>query len=282
MESDKVFVAGASGVLGLEIVKLLSEKKIPIRVITSSEEGEKKLSPYPNGIWQADVSFQSAELKNINKDISFVISAMGKNLSFFSSSYNSFYETDFKANKNILEDAVKNKVKKFIYISIKGADISEDYTIPKALKLFEEELIASGLNYTFFRPVGLYSCLDDPAIMEKRKVIPIVGSGNARTNSIHQTDLAEVVVKHLHEEPNIIEVGGPLIHTRMEMAEMIKEKIGAQIIKVPKNVPEIGFAIPKFFSNNLGDKLDSFNFITTHDMIAENMGQLHLRNIWKA
>lgn len=274
MEKGKIFIAGASGDLGTEIVKILSEKKIPLRLLTSSDEGEEKLSPYSEDIWKIDAYSQSEELENITKDISIVISAMGKSLSLFSTSDESFYETDYKANKNILEDAIKNNVKRFIYISIKGADVAEDYTIARTHKIFEEELIASGINYTILRPVGLYSGLDDLAIMAKRKVIPIVGTGEARTNSIHHQDFAEVIVNYLFEGPKITEIGGPLIHTRMEMAEMIKQKIGGQIIKVPKKIAEMGIGIPKIFSENLGDKLDYFTFITTNDMIAEKHGAI--------
>ena len=274
MEKEKIFIAGASGALGTEIVKILSEKEIPLRLLTDSKEGVAKLAPYSKDIWNTNASSNGPEIENITKDISTVISALGKSVSLFSPSDDSFYESDYKANKNLLDDAVKNKVKRFIYISIKGADVKEDYSIAKAHKMFEDELRASGLDYTIIRPVGFYSGLNDLAIMAKRKVIPIVGDGQARTNSIHHQDLAKVVVGYINDGPDIIEVGGPLIHTRLEMAEMIKEKIGGQIIKVPKGIAEMGVAIPKFFDEDMGDKLDYFTFITTNDMIGEKNGSI--------
>lgn len=274
MEKEKIFVAGASGALGIEIVKILSEKEYPLRLLTKSQDGLAKLAPYSKDILKADASSKGPEIRDITKDISVVISSLGKSVSLFSPSDNSFYENDFKANKNILDDAIKNQVRRFIYISIKGANANEDFSIAKAHKMFEDELKASGLDYTIIRPVGFFSGLNDIAIMAKRKIIPIIGDGEARTNSIHHGDLAEVVVKYLNEGPEIMEIGGPIIHTRMEMAELIKEKIGGQIIKVPKNIAEMGVAIPKFFSDDLGDKLDYFTFITTNDMIAEKHGSI--------
>lgn len=274
MEKEKIFVAGASGALGTEIVKILSAQDFPLRLLTNSKDGVAKLAPYSKDIWNTDASSNNGGMENITKDISIVISSLGKSVSLFSPSEDSFYESDYKANKNILDDAVKNNVKRFIYISIKGADVKEDYSIAKAHKLFEDELRASGLDYTIIRPVGFFSGLNDLAIMAKRKVIPVIGDGMARTNSIHHEDLAKVVVQYLTAGPDIIEVGGPLIHTRMEMAEMIKEKLGGQIIKVPKNIAEMGVAIPKFFSDDMGDKLDYFTFITTNDMIGEKNGSI--------
>lgn len=275
MESEnKVLVAGASGALGTEIVKLLKQKERPIRVLTRSQEGVSKLAPYTKDIWKGDASTKTPDIKDITKGVTTVVSALGKSVSLFSPSDDSFIESDFIANKTLLEDAVRNGVKRFVYISIKGADVDEDFTIAKAHKMFENELTASGLDYTIIRPVGFYSGLNDLAIMAKRKVIPIVGSGEAKTNSIHHQDLAGVVVNYLDEGPKMIEVGGPRVHTRMEMAEMIKEKIGGKIFKVPKTLAEMGAAVPDFISEGMGDKLDYFTFITTNDMIGEKHGSI--------
>lgn len=267
-------MVGASGALGLEIVKLLKRDGYPLRVLTRSSKGESKLSPYTNDIWKGDASEEATELKDITKDVSIVVSALGKSVSLFSPSDESFYESDYIANKTILDDAVKNGVQRFVYISIKGADVEEDYAIAKAHKMFEVELKASGLDYTILRPVGFFSGLNDLAIMAKRKVIPIIGDGQARTNSIHHSDLAVVVVSHLKEGPEMKEIGGPKIHTRLEMAEMIKEKIGGSIIKVPKTLAQLGADIPKIFDEDMHDKLDYFTFITTNDMIGEKNGNI--------
>lgn len=271
---EKILVAGASGALGLEVVKILKSRETPLRVLTRSSEGVSKLSPYTNDIWKGDASDKTPDIKDITKDVSIVISALGKSVSLFSPSDESFFESDYIANKIILDDAVKNGVKRFVYVSIKGADVKEDYSIAKAHKMFENELKASGLEYTIIRPVGFFSGLHDLAIMAKRKVIPIVGDGQAKTNSIHHKDLAEVVVSYIEEGPNMIEIGGPMIHTRLEMAEMIKEKIGGQIIKVPKLMAEWGAEIPKIFSEDIHDKLDYFTYITTNDMIGEQRGSV--------
>lgn len=275
-KSDKILVAGASGALGTEIVKILTQEDRPVRVLTRSSEGASKLTPYTKDVWKGNAG-EASEIQGVTEGVSTVISALGKSVSLFNPGEESFFESDFLANKAILEDALKNGVKRFIYVSIKGADVEEDYSIAKAHKLFENELRASGIDYTILRPVGFYSGLNDLAIMAKRKVIPIVGDGQAKTNSIHHADLARVVVSYLEDGPEIIEVGGPNIHTRLEMAEMIKEKIGGQIIKVPKTLAEMGAELPRIFSEGTHDKLDYFNYITTNDMIGEKKGSISFR-----
>lgn len=274
---ERVLVAGASGALGLEVLKLLKKQNLEIRGLIFSGNGAEKVSPYATDVWKADASQGTQDIKDITKDVSTVISTMGKSVSLFTDRGNSFLENDFYANSNLLDDALKNGVKRFIYVSIKGAEEISEFEIPKAHRMFEKALEASGIDYTIIRPVGFFSGLHDLAIMAKRKVIPIVGDGSARTNSIHQQDLAQVVVENLHKGPKIMEVGGPLIHTRLEMAEMIEEKIGGKIIKVPEKVAEWGMFLPEMVDEGMAAKLKYFKFITTHDMIGEKHGKISFK-----
>ena len=272
--TGKVLVAGASGALGMELLKLLKDKKIETRALVHSSDGLEKVLKYTRDVFAADASEGTHELSDVTADIHTVISAMGKSVSLFSNDENSFMENDFYGNSNLLEDALQHGVQRFLYVSIKGADTGQEYEIAKAHKKFEEALQASGLDHTIIRPVGFFSGLNDLAIMAKRKVIPIVGDGHAKTNSIHQKDLAEVIVGYLEAGPALVEVGGPLIHTRLEMAEMLQEKIGGKIIKVPEKVAEWGMFLPELISDSISDKLSYFKYITTNDMIGEQKGEI--------
>lgn len=273
----KVLVAGASGALGLEITKILTDRGINIRALVHSSSGASKVEPYTDDIWKADASEGTSGIEGITENISTIISALGKSVSLFSPDDNSFIENDFYANNNILDDALKNHVKRFVYVSIKGADTADEYEVARAHKKFEDALQASGLDFTIVRPVGFFSGLNDLAIMAKRKVIPIIGTGEAKTNSIHQKDLAEFVVKYLEEGPDIVEVGGPLIHTRLEMAEMIKDRIGGQIVKVPEKLADLGMFFPELVSDNISSKLKYFKHVTSNDMIGEKTGSMTFR-----
>ncbi|MFD2518441.1 SDR family oxidoreductase [Salinimicrobium flavum] len=272
--SGKILVAGASGALGLEVVKILHENGHDLRGLVFTGDGAEKVAPYTQDIWQADASKGNLEIKDITKGITTVISALGKSVSLFTDRGNSFLETDFYANSNLLDDALKNGVERFVYVSIKGAEEATEFEIPKVHRMFEDALEASGIDYTIIRPVGFFSGLNDLAIMAKRKLIPIIGDGSAKTNSIHQKDLAEVVVKYLETGPQVIEVGGPMIHTRKEMAEMIKNKIGGKIIEVPEKVAEWGMFLPEMVDEDMSDKLKYFKHITTQDMIGEKNGSI--------
>lgn len=270
----KVLLAGASGALGYEVLKQLVEQGHQVRALVHSEQGESRVRTLTPDVVRADASDSPQELHGICDGIQLVISALGKSVSLFTHRGESFLESDFYANNNILEDARKAGVERFIYVSIKGADQASEFEIPKAHKMFEDALKSSGIAHTIIRPVGFFSGLNDLAIMAKRKLIPIVGDGSARTNSIHQRDLASVVMDYIEEGPELIEVGGPLIHTRKEMAEMIKSSIGGNIVEIPEKIADWGMILPELVDDDFSAKLKYFKYVTTRDMIGERKGQI--------
>ena len=278
---EKVLLAGASGALGFEVLKILHKEHIPVRALVHSQESVEKISEYTNDIIKVDASLGTGVLDGVTEGIKIMVSTLGKSVSLFTNKGSTFLETDFYANSNLLDNAVKDGVKRIVYVSIKGAEERQQYEIAKSHKLFEEAIKASGIEHTIIRPVGFFSGLHDLAIMAKRKVIPIVGDGKARTNSIHQKDLALVVFENLYDGPELKEVGGPVIHTRLEMAEIIKEKFGGTILKIPEKVADWGMFLPEAIDNELSAKLNYFKFITTNDMIGEINGQITFKDYIK-
>lgn len=270
--NKNILLAGASGALGLEILKLLEGGPFNVRALILSKKEEEEVKPFTHDIWKVDAAKEFYDIQNITEGIDVVISAMGKSVSLFTDRGNSFYEDDFEANQNLITDSQNNKVSRFVYVSIKGASLNHDFEIPRVHKKVEEILKGSDLDFTIIRPVGFFSGLHDLAIMAKRKMIPLVGDGNAKTNSIHQRDLAKLILENLFEGPELLEVGGPKIHTRLEMAEMISEKIGGKIIKVPEKIAEWGMFIPELLDKDTAEILKYFKFITTHDMIGDKYG----------
>ncbi|MFD0975835.1 SDR family oxidoreductase [Salinimicrobium gaetbulicola] len=270
--NKNILLAGASGALGLEILKLLEGGPFNVRALILSKKEEEEVKPFTHDIWKVDAAKEFYDIQNITEGIDVVISAMGKSVSLFTDRGNSFYEDDFEANQNLITDSQNNKVSRFVYVSIKGASLNHDFEIPRVHKKVEEILKGSDLDFTIIRPVGFFSGLHDLAIMAKRKMIPLVGDGNAKTNSIHQRDLAKLILENLFEGPELLEVGGPKIHTRLEMAKMISEKIGGKIIKVPEKIAEWGMFIPELLDKDTAEILKYFKFITTHDMIGDKYG----------
>ncbi len=278
MIEKRLLLAGGSGALGLELLNLLSMEDFHIRVLLRSKEGVEKTESLSDDVWQANAAKNPDLIKGITKGVNTVISTLGESVSMFTRSKDSYYKSNYLANKAILNDALDHQVERFIYVSIKGADTLSQFQIPHSHKLFEDDLIKSGINYTIIRPVGFFTGLNDLVIMGKRKVIPIIGSGNALTNSIHPADLAKLILSFLNSGPQMTEVGGPETHTRKDMALMIAEKTGARLIHVPVWLAKLGSKPPKLFFKNLSENLTYFTHITTHDMVAKPYGSAKFKD----
>ncbi|WBL27242.1 NAD(P)H-binding protein [Zunongwangia sp. HGR-M22] len=270
-----ILIVGASGELGMQLVKESIKRGFIVRALTRSEQGFEKLKEYTDDIWRLDASSERNKLHDITSGIDYVVSALGKSISLFNPTPNSFYDNDYKANKNVINDAKNHNVKRFFYVSMKGVDSASEFTIPRMHKKVEEELEKSGLAYSIIRPVGFFSGLNDLIIMAKRKIIPLIGDGQAKTNSIYHGDLAKYIMTTFLDLPKLMEIGGPSIHTREEMAEMIKKHIGGKIIKMPTALAKVGSGFSDLISKDqFGHKLSYFTYIMTHDMIAEKRGFL--------
>lgn len=274
---DKILIVGAAGSLGLEVVKNLSQSQIPFRALASHHESAEKLKPYTSDIWIADAR-NPDELRGLCDGISIVFSSLGKSVSLFTIDKGNYDQVDYEANRNIIAESCNTQVKRFIYCSIKGSDSATDLKLAEVHKKVQELIEKSFESYTIIQPTGFFSGLNDLLIIAKRGLLVLPGSGNYRTNSIHHKDLAEVVVDHLYSGPKKMEVGGPEVHSRDEMAQIVQEKTKARLIHVPEWMMKMGIPAIGLVSKNMAHNLDYFRHVTTTDMVAPKYGSRTFRD----
>ena len=270
---EKILVAGATGALGMEVLQKLQQLGIPARALVHNRDGFEKVKPFTSDIFFADAR-EAEAMEGVCQGIQIVFSALGKSVSLFKPRLNSYREIDYEGNRNLLHQALQSGVKRFVYTSIMGSDSTHRLSIAKEHRRIQHLLAQSSLSYTIVKPVGFFSGLHDLLIMAKRGIIPIPGSGHFRTNSIHPTDLAQVVIDHLYEGPTELEVGGPKIESRNEIARTIQAKTNARIIHIPPPLIKAGLLPIGFIKKGLAANLDYFRFVTTHDMVAPRYGNI--------
>ena len=268
----KVLLAGATGVLGLEILKMLHRKDYYVRALIHDPDKEEMARPYCDEVFVGDAT-DPTSIAGACQEIDIVLSTVGKSVSLFTNSPASFYDIDYQANVNLLDEARGAGVTRFVFVSIFGSETSSKLRVGWSQELFARQLMQAGLRYTIIKPVGTFSGLHDLMIMGKKGIIITPGDGQPVTNPIHQQDLAEVCVQCLEEGPPVMDVGGPEIHSRNEVAQSVADHIkGARAINLPVWLVFIGLRILRVFSQNLYDKLSYFTYITTHDMVAPPYG----------
>ncbi|MGB3776757.1 MAG: SDR family oxidoreductase [Tunicatimonas sp.] len=268
----KILLAGATGVLGTEILKLLHPTNYRVRALVRHPEQQATVQPFCAEVFVGDATDREA-IRGACQGIDIVLTTIGKSVSLFTNSAASFHDVDYQANLNLLHEAQAAGVSRFVYISIFGSETSPKLRVGWSQELFARQLMQSGLNHTIVKPVGFFSGLHDLIIMGKKGFVITPGDGKCLTNAIHQHDLAQVCVQCLEEGPPVMEVGGPEIHSRNEVAQLVAEHTGARRLNVPVWLVLLGLRVLQVFSKNLYDKLSYFTYITTHDMLAPSYGE---------
>lgn len=274
---EGILIAGAGGALGFEVAKKLAASKTPFRVLALNRKSADKLEPFTPDIWIADARDPEA-IKGMCKGISIVFSSLGKSVSLFTVDEGDYDEIDYECNKNIVAEATYAGVSRFVYCSIKGSDSASLLKLAEVHKKVQDLIEEVFEDYTIIKPTGFFSGLNDLLIIAKRGLLLLPGSGNYRTNSIHQEDLAQVVIDHLYAGPKKMNVGGPEIHTRDEMARIVQEKTGARLLHVPEILMHMGLPVIGAFSKSVAHNLDYFRHVSTRDMVAEKYGHITFRD----
>ena len=218
MKTEKILLAGATGYLGQYILAALLREEYPTRIVVRNKS---KLSPalltHPLlEVVEAEVT-QPDTLQGVCKGVHKVISSVGITRQKDGLTYE---QVDYGANKNLLDEALREGVRKFIYVSVFKGEAMRHIAIGAAKERFVDALKASGLDYCIIRPSVFYSYMTLFFKMAKAKKdeILLFGKGQYAMNPIHGEDLAEVCVAQLERYEREVNVGGAEIFTQTEIA----------------------------------------------------------------
>ncbi|MEP2023278.1 MAG: SDR family oxidoreductase [Reichenbachiella sp.] len=274
-----ILVAGASGYLGTYIVKGLQAKNKSIQAMARNRQKLLDLNLSPEQMVVAEVT-KPETLRGKLDGIDVVISTVGitrqkDNLSYM--------DVDFQANMNLLLEAKRSGVKKFIYISAIHGDKMRHLKIMEAKERFVDALKQSGMEYVIVRPNGFFSDMKDFLDMAKRGRVYLFGHGNFQLNPIHGSDLAEVVIDAIKSKKKEINVGGPDILTQNEIAELALQAW----MRPPKisHVPDwvrraLLWFLRKFTSSKTYGPFEFFLTLMAQDNVAPRYGVQRLQSFF--
>ncbi|MCC0176003.1 SDR family oxidoreductase [Waterburya agarophytonicola K14] len=198
-------VTGATGSLGRRIVKQLRSDDQLTRAFVrlSSKFGE--LSDRGADIFIGDLK-QERDIEKACRDINYIISSHG--------SGNDPQALDYRANIDLIDQAIANNVEHFVFISVLGVDRGyEDSVTFKAKREVEKYLINSGLSYTILRPSGFANNLIPLAERFRDTGIYLsIGEQKNRSSIVSTDDLATIAIASCQIEAaknQIFAVGGP-------------------------------------------------------------------------
>lgn len=271
----KVILFGASGNLGKEIGKELIRQGYDVTLVVRSEQKAKLLANLNAAIIKADVC-NKATLENMLVGQEIVISALGKSVSPFDNSKAGFKAVDFEGNINVLNEAIRSGIKKFIYISAFHAERYPHLNYFKVHQDFSDSLQKSGIDYSIIKPPALFSAFLDMIEMARKGRLVSLGKGDKKTNPIFEGDLAKITVNSINQPNSIIEAGGKNIYTRKQLLEIIQNEVDnrKRIPTVPTGLVKGMLPLIKLFSKNAFDKVAFFMEVMQQDTIAPPVGTM--------
>lgn len=267
----KVLLTGAFGNLGSEILKSLIAEG---HEVIAADLREKDIPSLKGNYTFVPIDVTNpATLSGICKGVDIVISTVG--LTTASKTLNC-YDIDYKGNMAILEEAKKEKVGCFNYISVIKCDIEDAKKIPmlNAKHMFEEQLKKSGLNYVIYRPTGYFYDIIKVfrPYIEKGEMQLLKGYGNVKANVVDCPDFAKFITSHMQDTNKLYEVGGKETYTYIQMADMCFAAAGKPVkIKwAPKWLFSVLANLPKIKKEGKHDIILFSRFTLTHDLVGKD------------
>lgn len=284
MSSGMVLVAGASGKLGYEVVRELKARGERVRALGRSKGRLEGLRGLADDLYVGD-ALEPATLPGALEGVDRVFSCLGASV-IPMPKYGgvTFSKLDYPANRNLIQAAVAANVRKFVYVSVFGAHKLPHHDFIRGHELVVEELRRSSLSYSVLRPTGFFSAMDEILLVASRGLLPEFNGGTARTNPIHEADLAELCVDAF-DQPNGWEadVGGPDALTRKEIAQLAWKAIGkeARAVKVPVSVLRSAGLLMRPFYPRVGHLFTFIADILIDDFVAPCHGKHHIADYFQ-
>lgn len=275
-------VTGGSGFCGVEIVKFLLKKRQKVRVLD--------LEPLPKELSsEKGIEFVQADIRDRKKvfdackGVDRIIHTIAKVP--ISKAGKEFWEVNVSGTKNLLEAALKNKVKKVVHISTSAVQFTNknpvdeldsynpvgDYAKSKLEgELVCKEYIKKGLDIDIIRPrtvlgtgrLGIFDIFFE--WISEGKNIYILGKGKNKIQFLHSGDLASCCyLSSINKGPDIFNIGSKKFSTLREDLQSLLDfaNTGSKIVSLPV-LPSI--IILKFLDVFHLSPLASWHYLTFH------------------
>ncbi|MEQ9221332.1 MAG: SDR family oxidoreductase [Cyclobacteriaceae bacterium] len=275
----KIIVAGATGYLGGHIVKALSKSVHEFQAIARNKTKLNKMGVDDTQIIEAEVTRPDTLEGKLN-GADLIISTVGITRQKDGLTY---MDVDYQANLNLLNEAKKAGVRKFVYVSAINGQSMRHLKIMAAKEQFVDELKVSGLEYLVVRPNGFFSDMRDFLDMAKKGKVYLFGDGAYKLNPIHGEDLASYIVENLDSPVQDLEVGGPDVLTQNEIASLAINAfyLPVKIVHIPDWIRKLIIRVLRVFtSSKFYGPLEFFLTMMGQDNIAPRNGVNRLKTFF--
>lgn len=209
-------VTGATGSLGRRIVRQLREQEQSVKAFVRLTANYAELEDRGAEIFIGDLK-EIGDIAKACQGVKYIISAHGSD--------NNPQALDYRANIELIDRAIANKIEHFVFISVLGVDRGyQDSPTFKAKREVEKYLASSGLNYTILRPSGFANNLLPLAErFRDTGIYLLIGDAKNRSSIVSTDDLAKIAAASVTTpgaKNQIFAVGGPDILRREDIPQI--------------------------------------------------------------
>jgi uncharacterized protein YbjT (DUF2867 family) len=279
-----ILVAGASGLVGSEVVALLRAAGHTVRTLSRSAANAERLRGLVDDVRLADAT-DPASLAGVCDGIEVVFSSIGAAVAMQHPDRRGYRELDFAANVNLLAEAQRAGVRRFVYVAAHVEPAYRETAYIAAHEAVVEAMRQSGLAWAVVRPTGIFGALDDFVTMAARGRVPLIGSGAARTNPVHQRDVAEACVRAIESEDPALDVavGGPDVVSRREIALLAFDAVGRRprLLRAPALLMRLAAWLIGLIDRRRGELFAFVTAISITDCVAPAVGTRRLADYFR-
>ncbi|WGV98293.1 SDR family oxidoreductase [Vibrio sp. YMD68] len=275
--SSRILVVGATGYLGLHMVRQLQTHNLSFKAIARNKKKLVEMGVSSDQIIEAQVTDPKSLLGELN-EIDVVISCLGITRQKDGLKY---MDVDYQANLNVLIEAERSGVSRFIYISAFNAQKYRNIRLLQAKEQFAQRLLNSKiLAPCVIRPNGFFSDLEEIYHMAASGRVYLFGSRTIRLNPIHGSDLATFCIDAVRSTDRELEVGGPETLTTVDIAQQAfkAQNKEANIVLIPDTIRRIALWLMKKLPEKWGGSGEFFLTALGGDAIAPQYGTHKLSN----
>ncbi|HEX8617606.1 MAG TPA: NAD(P)H-binding protein [Thermoanaerobaculia bacterium] len=232
----KILVTGGTGVIGEGVIPELIARGHSVRLLSRHAKEDAKqwpnVEPFNGNVADPSTLTNAATACDAILHIVGIVAENPPEVTFQS--------VNIDGTANLIAEAKRAQVRRFIFVSSLGADIGQsDY---HKSKLAAEKLVeSSGLDWTIIRPGNVYGPGDEVIstilkMVRALPAVPVIDSGEQEFQPIWHEDLAKILAAAIERhdvQSQILEAAGPEITSMNDLLRRFAEITGRSPVRVP-------------------------------------------------
>ncbi len=281
MAKKRVLVTGATGFIGKNLVVALLKKGTRVVCLarrSSSPESISFLEQFGAEFRYGDLT-DADSLKGVAKGID-VVFHLAARLQGTSKHEPAFYALNASGTENIVSEAKRAKVKRFVHMSTVGvygpAEDADESTLMNPVSVYERTKAAaehpvrdSGLDYVIVRAGSIFGPYDEQFrqsfTLANRGIAPVIGGARAVIQPLYVKDLIRILVKLLDSKVKnevVIAAGDERLSVR-EFVERLAPDTNVRFVSLPK-----AFCVPIVMVNDRLERILGINLVMNSQLYS--------------